>query len=247
MLKSSLSNSGISVNGLTHTYGKKVALDEVSFEIGQGSFCALLGPNGAGKSTIFSLLCRLYVAQTGSIEVCGYQLASESSNALAKIGIVFQQPTLDLDLTVRQNLTYFAGLQGLSIKEGMLSAEAALDRLEMLERIDEKVRALNGGHRRRMEIARALIHKPQVLLLDEPTVGLDTQSRQQITEHVHTLAAEDGITVLWATHLVDEVWPNDRLIILHQGQVIKDGICRKITGRKTLQKTFAELTESEAA
>lgn len=239
----SLNKSGIRISGLSHRYGNKVALDNVDLELEQGAFCALLGPNGAGKSTLFSLLCRLYVPQTGKIFIAGKELSAKHHEALSQLGIVFQQPTLDLDLTVKQNLSYFAGLQGLSRKEGKQAAELALERLQMSERINEKVRELNGGHRRRMEIARALIHQPKILLLDEPTVGLDAQSRQQITEHVHALAKDDGITVLWATHLVDEVWPDDRLIIIHRGRVIKDGICREITGRRNLKNTFAQLTE----
>jgi len=239
--------SGLHIEGLSHQYGNKQALRSVGFSVEEGGFCALLGPNGAGKSTLFSLLCRLYAAQSGTIKIAGLDLANKPREALGKMGIVFQQPTLDLDLSVKQNLIYFAGLHGLSGAVAAKNIHSALDRLRMGERANEKVRALNGGHRRRMEIARALIHAPKVLLLDEPTVGLDAKTRREITEHVHQLAAQERLTVLWATHLVDEVWPDDQLVILHQGEIIADGVARKITGRKTLGKKFAELTEGEDA
>ena len=237
----------LTVEQLAYSYGQKQALKGISFQIEAGKFCALLGPNGAGKSTLFSLLTRLLIAPQGKINLAGYNLEKNPRKALSKLGVVFQQPTLDLDLTVLQNLKYFASLHGLHGKTARLAIEEALERLNMLERAKEKVRALNGGHRRRMEIARALIHKPQVLLLDEPTVGLDAASRKAITDHVHDLAARDSLTVLWATHLVDEVWSDDRLIILHQGEIIRDGICSDVTGQKTLAATFQAFTQSEAA
>ena len=238
-----MNSTGIRISGLTHSYGLKTALDDVNFEIAQGSFCALLGPNGAGKSTLFSLLCRLLPCDKGSIEIAGTNLSLQPRSALAKMGIVFQQPTLDLDLTIRQNLLYFAGLHGIGGNTVNKRIDAALDRLQMRERLDEKVRNLNGGHRRRMEIARALIHDPSVLLLDEPTVGLDAQTRRQITEHVHDLSADEKLTVLWSTHLVDEVRDDDRLVILHKGRVLKDGNAEDISDRHGLAETFAELTD----
>ncbi len=242
-----MNSFGLRVAGLSHHYGSKCALNDISFDIERGNFCALLGPNGAGKSTLYALLCRLISAQQGTIIIDGLDIAKNPRRALAKMGIVFQQPTLDLDLTVQQNLSYFAGLHGLSGKEARLAMGKALDRLSMGERKNEKVRALNGGHRRRMEIARALIHNPSVLLLDEATVGLDAQTRREITAHVHALAELDDLTVIWATHLVDEVWPDDRLMILHQGKIIRDGITKEISEGNTLAETFANLTESEDA
>ena len=137
---------------------------------------------------MFSLLTRLLVAREGNIRVAGFDMARSPRAALARIGVVFQQPTLDLDLSVQRNLRYFAGLHGMSGRPAAVAIAAALDRLGMAERAGETVRALNGGHRRRMEIARALIHGPQVLLLDEPTVGLDAAARRAITGHVHDLA-----------------------------------------------------------
>ncbi|MGL4235434.1 ABC transporter ATP-binding protein [Tabrizicola sp.] len=233
-------SGGLRVSDLSYRFGSKTALDGVSFAIEAGQFCALLGPNGAGKSTLFGLLTRLFTTRDGRIEVAGHDLARAPRAALARIGVVFQQPTLDLDLTVRRNLLYFAALHGITHREADLRAAAALERLGMSERAGELARELNGGHRRRMEIARALIHRPDVLLLDEPTVGLDAASRAAITRHVHDLA-DDGMTVLWATHLTDEVLPLDRLVILHHGRVLADGIAGQV-GRPRLSDRFLALT-----
>lgn len=238
--------TGLAVSDLSYSYGARKALDGVSFQVAAGDFCALLGPNGAGKSTLYALLTRLLVAPRGRIEVAGIDLAARPTAALARMGVVFQQPTLDLDLTVRQNLRYFAGLQGLAGREAERRIDAALERLGMAERGREKVRALNGGHRRRTEIARALIHRPAVLLLDEATVGLDAATRASVTDHVHSLCSEDGLTVLWATHLTDEVRPADRLVILHRGRILRDGIAGAIAGGAPLTEVFLALT-GEAA
>ncbi|MEP5761519.1 MAG: ABC transporter ATP-binding protein [Litoreibacter sp.] len=237
--------SGIEVSGLGYSYGAKVALDNVSFKVEHGKFCALLGPNGAGKSTLFNLLTRLFTTPNGAIEIAGHDLKSAPRQALGKLGVVFQQTTLDLDLSVRQNLSYFAALHGLSGVEASKRIDASLEKLGMLERGDEKARALNGGHKRRAEIARALIHNPLVLLLDEPTVGLDAAARSSITDHVHGLT-ETGTTVLWATHLTDEVRPDDRLIILHQAKILADGKADEISGQTPLKDTFLDLTGGAA-
>ncbi len=236
----------LSVRNVTFRYGSKTALDDVSFDLDAGRFCALLGPNGAGKSTLFALLTRLLVTREGSITVAGHDIATRSRDALARMGVVFQQQTLDPEMTVLQNLRYFAALQGLSGKQARGKIDAALDRLAMRERAGEKARNLNGGHRRRMEIARALIHDPGVLILDEPTVGLDTGSRHAITAHVHDLA-DAGLTVLWATHLVDEIRDSDDVVVLHQGRVIRHDTAQNIAGHRPLVDAFMDLTGGEPA
>ncbi len=238
--------AGLAVRDLSHSFGARRALDGVSFEVAPGAFCALLGPNGAGKSTLFALLTRLLAAPAGRIWIAGVDLARDPLAALARMGVVFQQPTLDLDLTVRRNLRYFAALHGLGGREAETRIDAALDRLGLAERAGERARDLNGGHRRRTEIARALIQAPRVLLLDEPTVGLDAASRAGITRHVHALAADMGLTVLWATHLTDEVLPQDRLVVLHQGRVLADGTAAAVAGNGPLTDAFLTLTEAKA-
>lgn len=236
--------SGLTVEDISHDWGARRALDGVSFSVEPGRFCALLGPNGAGKSTLFGVLTRLFAPRAGRIVIAGHDMNREPSAALARMGVVFQASTLDLDLSVKRNLLYFAALHGLSGREAETRAMAALDRLGMAERAGEKAAKLNGGHRRRMEIARALVHRPKVLLLDEPTVGLDAASRAAITQHVHDLAAE-GLTVLWSTHLVDEVRAQDRLVILHRGRVLADGEAGDIGG-DDLNQRFLALTGDQA-
>ena len=239
--------SGLIVSHLSFNYGSKQALDDVSFEVETGRFCALLGPNGAGKTTLFALLTRLFLPSEGHIRIAGIDLSREPRKALAKMGVVFQQQTLDLDLSVRSNLFYYAALHGISGGRAAKRIDAALDRLGMRERAGEKARNLNGGHRRRMEIARALIHQPTLLLLDEATVGLDVATRMAITAHVHSLCRDDGLTALWATHLVDEVEPDDDLIVLNRGRIVAQGRVDDVSGETRLADKFAELTEQEAA
>lgn len=234
-------NSGLSVSKLNFHYGAKQALEDVSFSVGKGEFCALLGPNGAGKSTLFNLLTRLFTPPSGQILLAGHDLGKSPRAALARLGIVFQQTTLDQDLSVRQNLSYFAALHGIAGRDATRRIDKVLDQMDMRPRAAEKVRALNGGHKRRTEIARALIHDPAVLLLDEPTVGLDAAARSAITKHAHQLVGQ-GTTVLWATHLTDEVDPKDRLVILHQSRILADGIAGEIAGDAPLATRFLELT-----
>ncbi len=236
---------GLTVENLSFRYGAKTVLDDVSFTVQNGRFCALLGPNGAGKSTLIALLTRLLVSSQGTISVAGHDLRREPRKALGKLGIVFQQSTLDLSLSVRQNLAYFAALQGIPKTEVPGRIDVALDRLDMRKRADEKARVLNGGHRRRTELARALLHDPQVLLLDEPTVGLDAAARQGITEHVHDLITT-GLCVLWATHLTDEVRDEDDLLVLDQGRILHRGLAGQSRGDHTLQDWFLSLTGTSA-
>ena len=220
--------AALSIDDLSFSYSGKKALDQISFVVKPSECTILLGPNGAGKSTLFSLITRLYDTRHGKIQLCGYDVKKETRQALGKLGVVFQQSTLDLDLTVMQNLRYHTALHGLGRKLANQRIQEELERLNMYERRAEKIRQLNGGHRRRVEIARALLHKPALLLLDEPTVGLDVPSRQSIVEHVHQLVAEDGLAVLWATHLMDEIYPDDKLVILHKGLVKDKGTVKEV-------------------
>lgn len=235
----------IEARDISFRYGDKPVLKEVSFALTSGGFHALLGPNGAGKSTLFGLLTRLLALQQGDILLAGQSLKKQPAEAMRKIGVVFQQNALDLDLTVRQNLQYHAALHGMSRKEARARGDQELKRFGLLDRANEAVRQLNGGHRRRVEIARALLHQPSLLLLDEPTVGLDVASRKALNQHVRNLCNEDGLTVLWATHLIEEVREDDRVLILHQGQLLADGAGNEICeaeGTHDLAETFHSLT-----
>jgi ABC-2 type transport system ATP-binding protein len=232
------------VEGVSHAFGARRALEDVGLTVPAGSFTALLGLNGAGKTTLFSLVTRLYGNRTGSIRVLGADVRRAPAAALARLGVVFQARTLDLDLTVRQNLLYHAALHGIGPGEARRRAEALLARIGLAARAREKVRKLSGGQMRRIEIARALLHAPSLLLLDEPTVGLDVEARQSLIAEVRRLVAEARLGVLWATHLIDEIRPGDRVVVLHRGRVLAEGsyddILRR-TGATDLEAAFRRL------
>jgi len=237
----------LDIRGLLFLYDKKPALDKVGFTVDTGTFTALLGPNGAGKTTLFSLICRFYDSAAGSIHICGHDIRTQTTKALSHIGIVFQQPTLDLDLSVLQNLRYFTRLHGMPRRLADERIERELGRLDMNTSVSERVRRLSGGSRRRVEVARALLHDPALLLLDEPTVGLDEPTRRRIVDHVHRLARDDGVAVLWASHLIDEIEPRDNVVILHHGRVKAEGRADKImqqNGCVSLTDAFRLLTAS---
>jgi len=213
----------LEVAGVSHSFGDRQVLRNVGFSVRPGDFCVLLGLNGAGKTTLFALITRLFHARSGSIRVFGHDIARESSAALARMGVVFQQPTLDLDLTVAQNMDYHAALHGMPRREARVRGKAELERSGLIGRAKDRARQLSGGQRRRVELARSLVHNPGLLLLDEPTVGLDIESRRSLLAHVRTLCAERGLGVLWATHLIDEADDSARVIVLHKGVVLADG------------------------
>ncbi len=242
--------SALCIEQLSYSYSGKKALDQVSFTIQPGECTLLLGPNGAGKSTLFSLITRLYDSRDGQISLCGYDIKRQTCLALAKLGVVFQQSTLDMDLTVMQNLLYHTALHGIARKVALPRIQQELERLNMFERRFEKIRQLNGGHRRRVEIARALLHKPALLLLDEPTVGLDVPSRLAIVDYVHQLAVEENLAVLWASHLIDEIFPDDHLVVLHKGCVKAKGTVTEVLASSdcnSIKEAFYSLTQGGAS
>ena len=237
----------LSIDGVSHSYGTRRALDNVTFAVAPATFSVLLGLNGAGKSTLFALITRLYGTQRGDIRILDFDVARASSDALRILGVVFQSRTLDLDLTVMQNLLYHAALHGIGKRQARTRAEELLRRIALSERVNDKVRNLSGGQMRRVEIARALLHRPRLLVLDEPTVGLDITSRADILKHVRQLIAEDGIAVLWATHLIDEVDENDHIVVLHQGKLLAQGPVPYVVdrcGAASIRDAFIQLTRS---
>ena len=230
------------------TYGAIRAVDGVSFQAAAGEFVALLGPNGAGKTTLFQLLSGLFVPDSGRIEIMGHDMRRDPVPALAKLGIVFQQPTLDLELTVTGNLLFHAGLHGIPRAVAKARIENELARLGLAERAHDKAAQLSGGNRRRVELARALLHQPRVLLMDEPTVGLDPGSRSELLKLILSLRAERSVAVLWATHLCDEVPNADRVIILHHGKVLADTTPASLVaqaGATTIEQAFLAMTGAE--
>ncbi|MCU1716824.1 ABC transporter ATP-binding protein [Pseudomonas sp. 5P_3.1_Bac2] len=234
----------LQVADVSFAYGPRPALQDVSFAIAPGTFAALLGPNGAGKSSLIALLTRLYDLQQGDIQVFGHCLRQQPRQALAQLGVVFQQSTLDLDLSVEQNLHYHAALHGLSTQAAQRRIDAELERQQLGARRRDKVRELNGGHRRRVEIARALLHRPQLLLLDEASVGLDPASRLALNQHVRQLCGDSGLAVLWTTHLLDEIHDHDALLLLNRSRLVAQGSVQSIrqSGESDLAASFARLT-----
>jgi ABC-2 type transport system ATP-binding protein len=238
----------LAVDKLSYAFGPQKVLHDVTLAVQPGDFSILLGLNGAGKTTLFALITRLYSARAGSIAVFGRDIEREPLAALARLGVVFQQSTLDLDLTVEQNLYYHAALHGMTRADAKPRLEEELGRIDLLKRKGERVRALSGGQKRRVELARALLHDPSLLLLDEPTVGLDMESRHFLLQHVQMLCRTRALGVLWATHLIDEAADASRVIVLHHGRVLKDAPAHDITNPgETLKGAFDRLTRKEAA
>ena len=235
------------IQGVSHAFGSRRALNDVALRVSEGSFTALLGINGAGKTTLFNLITRLYDNTSGSIQVCGYDVRTDPRQALSRLGVVFQSRALDGTLTVAQNFAYAGALYGIPARECASRGAALLDRIGLADRIDDKVRNLSGGQQRRVEIARALLHQPRLLLCDEATVGLDIKSRADIVAEVHTLTEEQGVGVLWATHLIDEVSDTDNVVVLHNGDVLTAGAAAEVAGDRTLGDAFLAMTRAEAA
>ena len=238
--------TALEITEVSHYFGSFCALDNVSVDISPGDFTVLLGLNGAGKTTLYSLITRLYNRISGSVKIYGYDVRDQSSEALKNIGVVFQQPTLDLDLSIKENLHYHASLHGISVKQASRRIEDEMNRINMLEKINMKVRSLSGGQRRRVEIARSLLHKPKLLLLDEPTVGLDIGSRQMILSHVKQLCKEENLAVLWATHLIDEIDKGENVIIIDKGKILVSGEVSNVTKKakaKNIRDAFNKLVE----
>jgi ABC-2 type transport system ATP-binding protein len=213
----------IEVQNLTHRYGARVALSNVSFDVKKGEIFGLLGPNGGGKSTLFRILSTMMVPTEGKALVAGCDVVREPAAVRRQIGVVFQTQSLDKALTVEENLRaqgHLHGLSGAVLRERM---EAAMKRLGLLDRRKDLVDTLSGGLRRRVEIAKALLHRPQVLLMDEASSGLDPAARRDVSRHVENLRESEGVTILLTTHILEEADRCDRLVLLHQGNIVAQG------------------------
>jgi len=233
------------LDAVVKTYGALRAVDGVSLTAFAGEFIALLGPNGAGKTTLFQLLSGLFVPDAGRIEIMGHDMRRDPVPALGLLGIVFQQPTLDLELSVTGNLLFHAGLHGIPRAVAKTRIARELARLGLAERAHDKAAQLSGGNRRRLELARALLHEPRVLLMDEATVGLDPGSRSDLLKLMLDLRAERSVAILWATHLCDEVPAANRVILLHHGKVLADTTPAQFVanaGAATIEQAFLAMT-----
>lgn len=208
----------VDVDGLTHRYGERLALDAVSFSVRKGEIFGLLGPNGGGKTTLFKILSTALRPTSGTARIAGTDVRNDAVRR--RIGVVFQAPGLDQKLTVAENLLHQGHLYGLSGSALRSRIEAELSRFKLADRARERVEKLSGGLQRRVELAKALLHHPEVLLLDEPSTGLDPGARRDLWDALRGLA---GVTVLLTTHLLDEAERCDRLAILHKGKLVALG------------------------
>jgi len=232
---------------LTQCYGPRVALKALSLAVARGTFVALLGPNGAGKSTLFQVLTGLFAADAGDVEVAGLSMRSQARRALAHIGVVFQQQSLDLDLSARRNLQFHADLQGLprAVAAERIAADTA--RFGLAADMGRRVRELSGGTRRKVELVRALLHRPGLLLMDEATAGLDPRSQRDLIDGLRQEVRQRGLTVLWATHVVSEAEGADRVLVLDHGELLADGTPAQVTtalGGPTLEAAFIHATRA---
>ena len=240
----------LSTRGLTKRYGTRTAIESLDLELGAGEFVVLLGPNGAGKSTLFQLLTGLFAADAGEVFVAGHCLRRQAARALGHIGVVFQQSALDLDLSVLRNLLFHADLHGLPRRLANERIAAGCQRLGIAADLPRKARELSGGNRRKVELVRALLHRPAVLLMDEATVGLDPASRRDLLDALHQDVRERGTCVLWATHWVQEAEGADRVLVLHQGELLADGTpaaVRAALGGSSLEAGFIARTSGGGA
>jgi len=221
----------IQVQNLTHRYGDRTALSNVGFEVRKGEIFGLLGPNGGGKSTLFRILSTMMVPTVGRAVIAGHDVEREPAAVRRHVGVVFQTQSLDKALTVAENLRaqgHLHGLRGAALRERM---ERAMERLGLGDRRNDLVETLSGGLRRRVEIAKALLHSPQVLLMDEASTGLDPSARRDLSRHIESLRAGEGVTILLTTHILEEAGRCDRLVLLHQGNMVAEGTPAELRAR----------------
>jgi ABC-2 type transport system ATP-binding protein len=235
----------LAIQGLTKRYGQRVALSGLNLALLPGQLTVLLGPNGAGKSTLFQVLTGLFAADEGEVTVAGVNMRHSAASALRHIGVVFQQMSLDLDLSVAHNLRFHAALHGLPKALARERIEADSRARGLFDDLNRLVRELSGGNRRKVELVRALLHRPSVLLMDEPTVGLDPKSRHDLLHAIQADVRERNSAVLWATHLVEEAQGADRVVVLHKGKLLADGTPAQVTqalGGASLEQAFLKAT-----
>jgi ABC-2 type transport system ATP-binding protein len=213
----------IEVSGLSHYYGMRQALADLSLTVGRGEIFALLGPNGGGKTTLFRILSTLIPRQSGEASLLGLQLGQDTQAIRASIGVVFQAPSLDKKLTVAESIRCQAALYGLFGRDLRVRQDELLAQLGLTERAHERTETLSGGLRRRVELAKGMIHRPELLLLDEPSTGLDPGARADLWEYLERLRTDRGVTVVLTTHLLEEADKADRIAILNEGRLVALG------------------------
>ncbi len=236
----------LEINNIKKYYGGFLALNNISLKLKTSELVVLLGPNGAGKSTLFSIITGLARADSGDCLINGNNVVSQNISALKSLGVVFQQSTIDLELTVLENLLFHARLHGLRVSSLKKIIENELQKNGLQKKINNKVRSLSGGERRKVELIRSLLHNPKMLLMDEPTVGLDPSSRAELLKKILYLKDSKSLSILWTTHLVDEAEKADKIIILNKGKVRAIGSVKKIlslANENNLAQAFLKLVK----
>jgi len=243
-----MTKSVISAKGVTKRFGDIVAVDDISFDVQKGEIFAFLGPNGAGKSTTIKMLTTMLRPTSGKLTLAGHDVTRERDSARKAFGIVFQDPSLDEELSAYENMELHATLYGVPKADQRPRIEELLKLVELDGRRDSMIKTFSGGMRRRLEIARGLLHEPRILFLDEPTLGLDTQTRNLMWNYVQKLSHEKGMTIFFTTHYLDEAEDvAERIAIIDHGKIVARGttpeLCRQ-TKTKTLEEAYLQLTGS---
>ncbi len=240
-----MTDAAIDVAGLSHAYGSVQALDGIDLEVPRGSFTALLGPNGAGKTTLVHILCTLLRPSGGQARVAGHDVRKVPRDVRRALGLVFQEPSLDDRLTVFENLIFHARLYGVRRRDRRPRAWAALELVELTDWANATVATLSRGMKRRLEIARAMLHQPSLLVLDEPTTGLDVQSRRRIWDYLERLRRDHGVTLLLTTHQIGEAEGADTVAIIDHGRL--QAVDTPANLRRTLGQQLVSLQVSDRA
>ncbi len=241
-----MSDLSIKVKNLTKKFGDFMAVDNISFEVKKGEIFAFLGPNGAGKSTTIKMLTTLLDPTTGELELNGINVLENKHKVRETFGIVFQDPSLDDELTAYENMEFHAVLYHVPQKDLNKKIQELLEFVELWDRKDNLVKTFSGGMRRRLEIARGLLHHPKILFLDEPTLGLDPQTRNSMWQYVQNLNKKEGLTIFFTTHYMEEAEKNaERIAIIDHGKIIASGTATDLknkTKTKSLEEAFLKLT-----
>lgn len=244
-----MNDSIIEVSHLTKRFGEFTAVNDVSFSVKQGQIFAFLGPNGAGKSTTIKMLTTLLNPTSGAIRLNGFDALKDKDNVRKSFGIVFQDQSLDDELTAYENMEFHAVLYGISKEVRKKGIRELLTLVELWERKNSLVKTFSGGMKRRLEIARGLLHRPKIFFLDEPTQGLDPQTRNHIWQYIKNLSKEEGITIFFTTHYLEEAEEYaEQIAIMDHGHILTSGTLEdllKKTNKKTLEDAFLQLTGSD--
>jgi ABC-2 type transport system ATP-binding protein len=236
----------VEIHGLTRKFGELVAVDNLDLTVQAGGVFAFLGPNGAGKTTTIKMLTTLLKPTSGSLKLCGYDVVAQPDQARRCLGIVFQDPSLDSELTALENMDLHGVLYGVPREERRERCESLLKFVDLWERRADAVKLFSGGMKRRLEIARAMLHQPKVLFLDEPTLGLDPQTRNHLWRYVRETCERHGVTVFLTTHYMDEAEKAaQRIAVIDRGRIVADGTAAELKRRtktKDLESAFIKLT-----